>query len=135
MVVTLILLGLLATFGGATFGVPDSLAPPGYFDGGDGDDALWLASEGLPAIVLLEVRRITRAPSSWREEIVMFGLGTQELMLILAIALVLFGGSKIPELGKSLGQAIREFKRGVETPDPRPEAKEEAGKGGKPSAG
>jgi hypothetical protein len=52
MVVTLILLGLLATFGGATFGVPDSLAPPGYFDGGDGDDALWLASEGLPAIVL-----------------------------------------------------------------------------------
>lgn len=52
MVVTLVLLGLLATFGGATFGVPDSLAPPGYFDGGDGDDALWLVTEGLPAIVL-----------------------------------------------------------------------------------
>lgn len=51
-VVTLVLLGLLATFGGATFGVPDSLAPPGYFDGGDGDDALWLVTEGLPAIVL-----------------------------------------------------------------------------------
>jgi sec-independent protein translocase protein TatA len=54
----------------------------------------------------------------------MFGLGAQELMLILLIALVLFGGSKIPELGRSLGQAIREFKRGVETPDagaePRP---------------
>jgi len=65
----------------------------------------------------------------------MFGLGTQELMLILAIALVLFGGSKIPELGKSLGQAIREFKRGVESPDPKPEAKEEPGKGGKSSAG
>jgi hypothetical protein len=52
MVVTLVLLGLLATFSGATFGVPDSLAPPGYFDGGDGDDALWLVTEGLPAIVL-----------------------------------------------------------------------------------
>jgi hypothetical protein len=52
MVVALVLLGLLATFGGATFWVPDSLAPPGYFDGGDGDDALWLATEGLPAIVL-----------------------------------------------------------------------------------
>ncbi|HEY5725791.1 MAG TPA: twin-arginine translocase TatA/TatE family subunit, partial [Methylomirabilota bacterium] len=39
----------------------------------------------------------------------MFGLGTQELMLILVIALVLFGGAKIPELGRSLGQAIREF--------------------------
>ncbi len=33
----------------------------------------------------------------------MFGLGAQELMLILLIALVLFGGSKIPELGRSLG--------------------------------
>ena len=42
----------------------------------------------------------------------MFGLGAQELMLILLIALVLFGGSKIPEVGRSLGQAIREFKRG-----------------------
>ena len=47
----------------------------------------------------------------------MFGLGAQELMLILLIALVLFGGSKIPEIGRSLGQAIREFKRGAETPD------------------
>jgi sec-independent protein translocase protein TatA len=55
-----------------------------------------------------------------REETTMFGLGTQELMLILVIALVLFGGAKIPELGRSLGQAIREFKRGVETPDPKP---------------
>ena len=41
----------------------------------------------------------------------MFGLGAQELMLILVIALVLFGGAKIPELGRSLGQAIREFKK------------------------
>jgi sec-independent protein translocase protein TatA len=47
----------------------------------------------------------------------MFGLGAQELMLILLIALVLFGGSKIPDLGRSLGQAIREFKKGVETSD------------------
>ena len=45
----------------------------------------------------------------------MFGLGAQELMLILVIALVLFGGSKIPDLGRSLGQAIREFKKGVES--------------------
>lgn len=52
MVVILVLLGLLATFGGATFGLPDSLTPPGYFDGGDGDDAQWLVTEGLPAIVL-----------------------------------------------------------------------------------
>lgn len=50
----------------------------------------------------------------------MFGLGTQELMLILAIALVLFGGSRIPDLSRSLGQAIREFKKGVEAPDAKP---------------
>ncbi len=42
----------------------------------------------------------------------MFGLGAQELMVILLLALVMFGGSKIPELGRSLGQAIREFKKG-----------------------
>ena len=57
----------------------------------------------------------------------MFGLGAQELMLILLIALVLFGGSKIPELGRSLGQAIREFKRGVESPDAAPDAKPDPG--------
>ncbi len=54
----------------------------------------------------------------------MFGLGAQELMLILLIALVLFGGSKIPDLGRSLGQAIREFKKGVESPDAVAEPKE-----------
>lgn len=59
----------------------------------------------------------------------MFGLGAQELMLILVIALVLFGGAKIPELGRSLGQAIREFKRGVETPDATPAPKPDAGRG------
>ena len=54
----------------------------------------------------------------------MFGLGAQELMLILLIALVLFGGSKIPDLGRSLGQAIREFKKGVETSDAGSESKD-----------
>jgi sec-independent protein translocase protein TatA len=54
----------------------------------------------------------------------MFGLGAQELMLILLIALVLFGGSKIPDLGRSLGQAIREFKKGVESSDAAPETKD-----------
>lgn len=41
----------------------------------------------------------------------MFGrLGVSELILILAIALVIFGPSKLPEIGKSLGKAISEFK-------------------------
>ncbi|HET9925922.1 MAG TPA: twin-arginine translocase TatA/TatE family subunit [Methylomirabilota bacterium] len=65
----------------------------------------------------------------------MFGLGAQELMLILLIALVLFGGSKIPDLGRSLGQAIREFKKGVESPEAGGETKEAAADRGKDSGG
>ena len=37
-------------------------------------------------------------------------LGVSELILILAIALVIFGPSKLPEIGRSLGKAINEFK-------------------------
>lgn len=41
----------------------------------------------------------------------MFGLGPSELIVILFIALLIFGPSKLPELGRSLGKAIREFKK------------------------
>jgi sec-independent protein translocase protein TatA len=39
----------------------------------------------------------------------MFGMGTQELIIILVVVLVLFGGRKIPELMRGLGQGVREF--------------------------
>ncbi|HEU5464159.1 MAG TPA: twin-arginine translocase TatA/TatE family subunit [Candidatus Binatia bacterium] len=43
----------------------------------------------------------------------MFGLGVPELMVILVIALVFFGPSKLPQIGSGLGKAIRDFKKGV----------------------
>ncbi len=38
-------------------------------------------------------------------------LGTGELILILAIALIIFGPSKLPEIGRSIGEAFGQFKR------------------------
>ena len=43
----------------------------------------------------------------------MGSLGTSELIIILVILLVLFGGAKLPKLARSLGQAQREFKHGI----------------------
>lgn len=43
----------------------------------------------------------------------MFGLGTPELIVILAIAFLVFGGKKLPELGAGLGKGIRSFKNGL----------------------
>jgi len=40
-------------------------------------------------------------------------LGTPQLLIILAIALLLFGGKKLPELSKSLGDSVKELRRGL----------------------
>ena len=53
----------------------------------------------------------------------MFGLGMPELILILVIALVIFGPSKMPEMGASVGKAIREFRSATKEPDPEPNRK------------
>ncbi len=44
-------------------------------------------------------------------------LGTMEILLILVLALVIFGGGKIAGVGKALGQSIREFKNEVKSDD------------------
>jgi sec-independent protein translocase protein TatA len=54
----------------------------------------------------------------------MFGLGIQELLVILVIALVIFGPSKLPQIGSGLGKAIRDFKKGVSGDDADESSKE-----------
>lgn len=47
----------------------------------------------------------------------MFGIGAQELLLILVVVLVIFGANKLPEIGGGLGRAIRNFRRASSEPD------------------
>ena len=59
----------------------------------------------------------------------MFGsLGMPELIVIFIVALVVFGPSKLPELGKSLGEAIRGFKKSVSEADKPPIENSDSGK-------
>jgi sec-independent protein translocase protein TatA len=64
----------------------------------------------------------------------MFGLGMQELLIILVIALVIFGPGKLPQIGSGLGKAIRDFKKGLggeeaeESPKPNDSLKNEENK-------
>lgn len=52
-------------------------------------------------------------------------LGTTELLLIGGIALLLFGGKKLPEMMRGLGQGVREFKKGVNEERPMSEHEED----------
>ncbi|PMP69657.1 MAG: twin-arginine translocase TatA/TatE family subunit [Calditerrivibrio nitroreducens] len=47
----------------------------------------------------------------------MFGLGTNEIILILLVALVIFGAGKLPQIGESMGKAIRNFKNAAKDED------------------
>ena len=53
----------------------------------------------------------------------MFGLGTTELLIVAFVVVLLFGGKKLPQLGRSMGSAITNFKKGLS--DPNNESKDE----------
>ncbi|MBO6287273.1 MAG: twin-arginine translocase TatA/TatE family subunit [Prevotella sp.] len=48
----------------------------------------------------------------------MFGIGTQEILLIALVVLLFFGGRKIPELMKGLGKGVKSFKDGMKEVEP-----------------
>ncbi len=66
----------------------------------------------------------------------MFGLGMPELLVILIIGLLVFGAGRLPEIGSSLGKAIKGFKEASDKREPEPPEPKEAkgevkGSGGK----
>ncbi|MBI5057989.1 MAG: twin-arginine translocase TatA/TatE family subunit [Nitrospirae bacterium] len=66
----------------------------------------------------------------------MFGLGTSELIIILVIVVILFGASRLPQIGKGIGEAIKNFKKASSGPDEidvTPKNKTEGNESGKES--
>lgn len=53
------------------------------------------------------------------------GLGTTEILLICFLALILFGGGKLADVGRGLGEGIKNFKRGLRESDEEPQASDE----------
>jgi sec-independent protein translocase protein TatA len=43
----------------------------------------------------------------------MFGVGVQEMLVVLVIALIVFGGKNLPQIGANMGRAIINFKKGI----------------------
>ena len=49
----------------------------------------------------------------------MAGLGWQELVIVLVIIMIIFGAGKLPEIAKSLGQGVKEFREEAQAPVPQ----------------
>jgi len=68
-----------------------------------------------------------------------FGIGLPELLIFLIVVLLLFGAKRVPEIGKSVGKGMREFKDAVtgrddELPPRLPEAPEDEERAAEPAA-
>jgi sec-independent protein translocase protein TatA len=53
-----------------------------------------------------------------------FGIGVTELVVILVVALLIFGPGKLPEIGGALGRGIRDFRKAFEGNEPKIEEKQ-----------
>lgn len=62
-------------------------------------------------------------------------IGMSELIVVLMILLIVFGASRLPQLGDGLGRAIRNFKRGIASDDRIAVRKDEPAEGDAPKAG
>lgn len=60
----------------------------------------------------------------------MFGMSTTELIIVLVIVVLIFGVNKIPQLGKGLGEGIRNFKSSLKAGQDEPEEKPKQDKQG-----
>lgn len=60
---------------------------------------------------------MARGSRWYRDDVLLAFVGTTELLIILLVILVLFGGAKLPKLARSLGQAQGEFKKGLDEGD------------------
>lgn len=58
--------------------------------------------------------------------ILLIGFGMQEMVILLVIILILFGGSRLPSLAKGLGESIRNFKTGMAEAEAEEEKKDKA---------
>ncbi len=47
----------------------------------------------------------------------MFGIGTHELLLIFLLIVIIFGAKRLPEIGRGMGRAIRDFRKAASEPD------------------
>lgn len=53
----------------------------------------------------------------WTEAALLFPIGLQELLIILVLVVLIFGARKLPELGRGLGEGIRNFRKGLRSAD------------------
>ena len=63
----------------------------------------------------------------------MFGLGTGEVLVILVVTTLIFGGKRLPELGRGLGQGMRGFRdalKGIDEPDQHGQRQDPASRSG-----